>query len=525
MAEDGKIVYKVVVDSSGTASEAEKAGQSAGGAFEKGVKPGGGAFKEVMIGAARQIGAAFVNMAADAGRAVVDTVKQAVDSVASLEQNIGGVETLFKDSADTVIANAKQAYETAGLSANEYMQTVTSFSASLLQSLGGDTEKAAQYADMAIRDMSDNANKMGTDMQSIQNAYQGFAKQNYTMLDNLKLGYGGTKSEMERLVADAEKLDSTFKATRDENGKLALSYSDVVDAIHIVQDNMGITGTTAKEASETIEGSMNAAKAAYDNFLNGSGTAEEFADAIITAATNIGTNVAEIAGRLVTEIPVLFRSLVDAVPQIYDSVMGAIAEKSPDFAGKIDSFLRPMGNILQSLIDLGQTVWPIVEPVLDAALWGLQQIASVLEQVVGWAQTAVEWLQSVGDWMNETDANWQLNDSMGYYADGYNPAFAGHNARGTKNWRGGLTWVGELGPELVDLPGGSRIYSNQQSRQLAAQMAGAVDFANSVSYDMSATRSVYNTGGAVYNITVNGIEELNEVVDWYQNREFVGRMA
>ena len=189
MAEDGKIVYKVVVDSSGTAAEAEKAGQSAGGAFEKGVKPGGGAFKEVMVGAARQIGAAFVNMAADAGRAVVNTVKQAVDSVASLEQNIGGVETLFKDSADTVIANAKQAYETAGLSANEYMETVTSFAASLLQSLGGDTEKAAQYADMAIRDMSDNANKMGTDMQSIQNAYQGFAKQNYTMLDNLKLGY------------------------------------------------------------------------------------------------------------------------------------------------------------------------------------------------------------------------------------------------------------------------------------------------------------------------------------------------
>jgi hypothetical protein len=171
VAEDGKIIYKVVVDDSGTASEAEKAGQSAGGAFEKGVKPGGGAFKEVMIGAARQIGAAFVNMAADAGRAVVDTMKQAVDSVASLEQNIGGVETLFGDSAETVIANAKQAYETAGLSANEYMETVTSFSASLLQSLGGDTEKAAQYADMAIRDMSDNANKMGTDMQSIQNAY------------------------------------------------------------------------------------------------------------------------------------------------------------------------------------------------------------------------------------------------------------------------------------------------------------------------------------------------------------------
>lgn len=181
MAEDGKIIYKVVIDNNGAASEAEKAGQSAGGAFEKGVKPGGGAFKEVMIGAARQIGASFVNMAADAGRAAVDTMKAAVDSVASLEQNVGGVETLFKDSADTVIANAQRAYETAGMSANQYMETVTSFSASLLQSLGGDTEKAAQYADMAIIDMSDNANKMGTSMESIQNAYQGFAKQNYTI--------------------------------------------------------------------------------------------------------------------------------------------------------------------------------------------------------------------------------------------------------------------------------------------------------------------------------------------------------
>jgi hypothetical protein len=170
VAEDGKIIYKVVVDDSGTASEAERAGQSAGGAFEKGAKPGGGAFKEVMVGAARQIGAAFVNMAADAGRAVMDTVKSAVDSVASLEQNIGGVETLFKSNSDTVVQYAQNAYKTAGMSANEYMSTVTGFSASLLQSLGGDTEKAAEYADMAVTDMADNANKMGTDMSLIQNA-------------------------------------------------------------------------------------------------------------------------------------------------------------------------------------------------------------------------------------------------------------------------------------------------------------------------------------------------------------------
>ena len=189
MAEDGKIIYKVVVDDSGVEREAESAGQKAGSGFRSNAEPGFSGLKEVATGAARAIGEAFVNMAADAGRMIVDTMKAAVDSVASLEQNVGGVETLFGDAAETVIANAQQAYETAGLSANEYMETVTSFSASLLQSLGGDTEKAAEYADMAITDMSDNANKMGTDMQSIQNAYQGFAKQNYTMLDNLnKMG-------------------------------------------------------------------------------------------------------------------------------------------------------------------------------------------------------------------------------------------------------------------------------------------------------------------------------------------------
>lgn len=189
MAEDGKIVYKVHVDDSGALDEAERAGSKAGESLARGAEKGSGLLGEVMTGAARRIGEAFVNMSARAVEGVADMVKSSMDSVASLEQNVGGVETLFKGSADTVIENAKRAYETAGLSANQYMETVTSFSASLLQSLGGDTEKAAQYADMAIVDMSDNANKMGTSMESIQNAYQGFAKQNYTMLDNLnKMG-------------------------------------------------------------------------------------------------------------------------------------------------------------------------------------------------------------------------------------------------------------------------------------------------------------------------------------------------
>ena len=177
-----------------------------------------------------------------ASTAVIAMGKSAISAYADYEQLVGGVETLFKDSASTVIENASKAYTTAGMSANEYMSTVTSFSASLLQSLGNDTVKASEKADMAITDMSDNANKMGTSMEMIQNAYQGFAKQNYTMLDNLKLGYGGTKEEMQRLLADAEKISGIKYDIS--------SYADMVDAIHVIQTEMGITGTTAKEASE-----------------------------------------------------------------------------------------------------------------------------------------------------------------------------------------------------------------------------------------------------------------------------------
>lgn len=212
----------------------------------------------------------------ETGRSLADNIKRAVAAAglttavgkiikssfsegAALEQSLGGVETLFKKHADTVKKNAQEAYRTAGLSANEYMENVTSFSASLLSSLSGDTKQAAKVADMAMIDMSDNANKFGTDMQSIQNAYQGFAKQNYTMLDNLKLGYGGTKEEMERLLADAEKLSGHKYDIS--------SLSDVYNAIHDIQGELDITGTTAKEASTTFSGSFGSMKAAAKNFL------------------------------------------------------------------------------------------------------------------------------------------------------------------------------------------------------------------------------------------------------------------
>lgn len=524
MAEDGKIIYKVVVDDSGTASEAEKAGQSAGGAFEKGAKPGGGAFKEVMIGAARQIGAAFVNMASNAASAVVDTMKEAVDSVASLEQNVGGVEALFKDSADSVIANAKQAYETAGMSANEYMQTVTGFSGALIKSLGGDTAAAAELANKAVADMADQASIYGKTVEDVSQTYLSLARGNTQTLDNLFGGmFAGTKSGLEEMLRYAENYRAGLGETVSYSSQ---SYADIVSAIHDVSEALEISGNASNEASKTIEGSMNAAKAAFDNFLNGSGGAEELADAIITAATNIGTNVAEIAGRLVTEIPELFRTLVGKVPEIYSSIMEAIAQQSPDFAAKIDAFMRPMGEVLQALIDLGQTVWPIVEPVIDAALWGLQQIAEILQEVVGWAQTAVDWLTSVGDWLDAHSGEVTGYEDYGFGANDYG---YGNNASGTDYWRGGLTWLGEGGPELVDLPRGSRIYSNQQSRQLAAQMAGALNFgaasyASTVSYDMSSSR-VFGGAGATYNISVQNIGDLQELLNWYNSLEVTERMA
>lgn len=293
--------------------------------------------------------------------------KSALDSVGQLEQNVGGVETLFGDAADAVIASADRAYQTAGMSANDYMSTVTSFSASLLQSLGGNTEEAAKVADMAIIDMADNANKMGTSMDMIQNAYQGFAKQNYTMLDNLKLGYGGTKTEMERLLADAEKLTGVKYDINNLN--------DVYQAIHAVQEEMGITGTTAKEAASTLEGSMASAKAAWDNFMNGSGDADQLADAFATAADNIVKNLAEIIPRFAETLPALGGAIIAQIPGLVAAIVPAVLSAGQsvlkqlqdavldfDFAGTADKVVQMItgfieGDGLGSLLDTLVTIF------------------------------------------------------------------------------------------------------------------------------------------------------------------------
>ena len=299
--------------------------------------------------------------------ALANLGKSALDSVGQLEQNVGGVETLFGDAADTVIASADRAYQTAGMSANDYMSTVTSFSASLLQSLGGNTEEAAKVADMAIIDMADNANKMGTSMDMIQNAYQGFAKQNYTMLDNLKLGYGGTKTEMERLLADAEKLTGVKYDINNLN--------DVYQAIHAVQEEMGITGTTAKEAASTLEGSMASAKAAWDNFMNGSGDADQLADAFATAADNIVKNLAEIIPRFAETLPALGGAIIAQIPGLVAAIVPAVLSAGQsvlkqlqdavldfDFAGTADKVVQMItgfieGDGLGSLLDTLVTIF------------------------------------------------------------------------------------------------------------------------------------------------------------------------
>lgn len=271
--------------------------------------------------AAKAVTAAFT--AATAGVAAL--TKSALDGYASFEQLAGGVETLFRDSSGTVISYADQAYKTAGLSANAYMGTVTGFSASLLQSLGGDTAKAADAANQAVTDMADNANKMGTSMESIQYAYQGFAKQNYTMLDNLKLGYGGTKEEMQRLLEDAEKLSGIQYDIS--------SFADVTDAIHVIQTELGITGTTALEASETIQGSLSSMAAAWQNLLVGVADENQNLDALIE---NFVNSVSIAAGNVLPRIETILGGIGELIaklaPTIAQTVPGIVAQVVPNLA-------------------------------------------------------------------------------------------------------------------------------------------------------------------------------------------------
>jgi len=307
--------------------------------------------------------------------AMAGIVTAGVKSYADLEQNVGGVETLFGDNADKVIANAKKAYETAGVSANEYMQGVTSFSASLLQSLSGNTSKAADVADMAFQDMSDNANKFGTDMSMIQSAYQGFAKQNYTMLDNLKLGYGGTKTEMERLLADAEKISGVHYDIS--------NLSDVYNAIHVIQGKLKVTGTTAKEAATTISGSANSMEAAFSNFLNGTGNTEELSIAIGNFLNNVSNAVITLAPQLMEGIVTLINTLIPKISEILMNVLPLLFEMAQNLLTAlfqmISTNVRPLSNLVVTIMtNLVNFILDNLPLILEA---GIQILIALIEGI------------------------------------------------------------------------------------------------------------------------------------------------
>lgn len=371
-----------------TTHEIDELGKETDDTTEKVKASGDGftVFKGILANLGTQAINGAINGLKSMGGALMSVGKQALESYAQYEQLTGGVDTLFKDSSKKVQEYANNAYKTAGMSANEYMETVTSFSASMIQSLGGDTAKASEYSNKAITDMSDNANKMGTSMESLQNAYAGFAKGNYTMLDNLKLGYGGTKSEMERLIADANKV----KEANGEMGNLSIeSFADVTEAIHTMQSEMGITGTTAKEASTTIEGSVNSMKGAWSNLITGiaddnadfDGLVTNFVDSIVTMGNNIlpriqtiiqgmGTMASQLISKLVPEIvktippliqqtlPILLNSIqsaitaiLDVLPQVADSLSSLIPTIVQMLLGMLPQLLEVGIQILLSLVN------------------------------------------------------------------------------------------------------------------------------------------------------------------------------
>lgn len=334
-------------------------------------------------------------------KAVAGAVKNigeaAIQSYGEYEQLVGGVETLFKSSADTVMQYAENAYQTAGMSANEYMTTVTAFSASLLQSMGGDTEAAAEKANLAITDMSDNANKMGSSMESIQNAYSGFAKQNYTMLDNLKLGYGGTKEEMQRLIDDANALNA---AQGNYTNYTIDSYADIVDAIHTVQTEMGITGTTQLEAATTIQGSISSMKAAYENFVTGLGDENadiaELATNLIDSAVTVAENILPVIERVLENIGTIVQ---EKGPEMIERFVSYAVEKLPDIIKLgIQMVIALVKGLVQNFPQLVTGVLDMVATIIKTLVDSIPDIIEIGKDIV---RGVWEGIKAMGSWIKE----------------------------------------------------------------------------------------------------------------------------
>nr|DAK61958.1 MAG TPA: tail tape measure protein [Caudoviricetes sp.] len=372
----GKAYVQIVPSMQGLASELRRA---FGDSMPDGHKFGSSLGGKVVSGFGSTIKKGFA-LAAKAGIATISAasagigaiVKSSASAYADYEQNIGGVETLFKDNADTIVKYASEAYKTAGISANDYMQNVTSFSASLLQGLGGDTAQAAKIANEAMVDMSDNANKMGTDISSIQNAYQGFAKQNYTMLDNLKLGYGGTQSEMARLINDSGVLGDSIKVN--EKTVNSVSFDKMIEAIHKVQTDLNITGTTSKEAATTVSGSLGSVKAAWANLMAGMG--------------DKNADLKNLIKEMVSTVKTFAKNILPVIKQALSGVTTLISELAPDIAAELPQLVS---DLLPQLIEAGTQIFQaLVKGISDnigtitqAAITAITTIATALIQNTG----------------------------------------------------------------------------------------------------------------------------------------------
>lgn len=341
-------------------------------------------------GTLKTVGIAMGAVVTAAAAAAVSLGKAVVEAYGEYEQLVGGIDTLFKDSSAMMQEYANNAYKTAGMSANDYMSTVTSFSASLIQSLGGDTEAAVKYADMAITDMADNANKMGTDISLIQNAYQGFAKQNYTMLDNLKLGYGGTKTEMERLLADAQAISGIEYDVS--------SYADVVEAIHVIQESMGVAGATAAEAKHTIEGSMNSMKAAIDNLIVGFGNAdadiEQLCSNVVDAFQDVLTNITPVIENIISALPTALNTLIATVGELLPTLLETVVNLFSQVLNTLLTLLPELiPVVIQALLTIVNTLIENLPLLVDAAIQIVmslvQGIATALPTLIPTAVQAV----------------------------------------------------------------------------------------------------------------------------------------
>ena len=432
------------------------------------------------LATAAKIGTAAVGAAATG---IAALTKASVENYAEYEQLVGGVQTLFglqgqslEEYAATVgkttdealdewlkyttgerkvLNAAEEAYKTAGMSANEYMSTVTSFSASLIQSLGGDTAKAADYASMAITDMADNANKMGTDIEMIKTAYAGFAKQNYTMLDNLKLGYGGTKSEMERLLQDADALSDSFNLQKDASGNLVYSYADIVDAIHIVQGEMGIAGATALEAGTTIEGSVNSMKAAWSNlvtgFADGNADIETLIENLVTTIVGDGTEnnlgvIGNVLPAVETALVGIGTMIEKAVPVLVEMLPGLLEQILPVLLSSATSLVNSVVAVLPELVDL------IVDTLIDnAPMLIVAAVELILALAGGLIEAVPKLLKAIPTIIKETVDGFKNSENIKKFIDVGKNIVEGIKS-GIKNaWNNLVSWFKGLFGDLIGI--------------------------------------------------------------------------